>query len=70
MDAWHACMIALRDNVHNGSAIGKALDYSLKRWTALSRHLDDGAVLIDNNWRAPPKKAEGTASKLVKTTDK
>ena len=29
--------------------IGKALDYSLKRWTALSRYLDDGAVAIDNN---------------------
>jgi hypothetical protein len=22
----------------------------LERWTALSRHLDDGAVPIDNNW--------------------
>ena len=36
--------------VHDGSAISKALDYSLKRWTALSRYLDDGAVPIDNNW--------------------
>lgn len=26
------------------------LDYSLKRWTALSRYLDDGAVPINNNW--------------------
>jgi len=26
------------------------LDYSLKRWMALSRYLDDGAVPIDNNW--------------------
>ena len=43
-------MVAQRDIVHNGSAIGKALDYSLKRWTALSRYLDDGAVPIDNNW--------------------
>lgn len=36
--------------VHNGSTIGKELDYSLKRWTALSRYLDDEALLIDNNW--------------------
>lgn len=26
------------------------LDYSLKRWAALTRYLDDGAVPIDNNW--------------------
>lgn len=50
MDALHAWMIAQRQFVHDGSAIGKALDYSLKRWMALSRYLDDGAVPIDNNW--------------------
>jgi len=33
-----------------GSLTAKALDYSLKRWQALSRYLDDGAVPIDNNW--------------------
>ncbi|MEX3639944.1 transposase, partial [Paraburkholderia sp. BR14427] len=32
------------------SAIAKALDYSLKRWEALTRYLDDGHVPIDNNW--------------------
>jgi hypothetical protein len=26
------------------------LDYSLKRWAALTRYLDDGAMPIDNNW--------------------
>ncbi|MNB94602.1 Transposase IS66 family protein [compost metagenome] len=50
MDALHAWMIAQHQLVHDGSAISKALDYSLKRWTALSRYLDDGAVPIDNNW--------------------
>ena len=50
MDALHAWMIAQRQIVHDGSAISKALDYSLKRWTALSRYLDDGAVPVDNNW--------------------
>ena len=32
-----------------GSATAKALDYSLKRWVALTRYLQDGAVPIDNN---------------------
>ncbi len=32
-----------------GSAIAKALDYSLKRWMALARYANDGAVPIDNN---------------------
>jgi transposase len=43
-------MLAQRDLVPEGSAISRALDYSLKRWAALSRYLDDGAVLMDNNW--------------------
>ncbi|RMN88168.1 Transposase component [Pseudomonas coronafaciens pv. coronafaciens] len=46
MDMLHAWMLAQRDLVPEG----RALDYSLKRWTALSRYLDDGAVPIDNNW--------------------
>lgn len=50
MDAMHVWMIAQRHLVHDGSAISKALDYSLKRRKALSRYLDDGAVPIDNNW--------------------
>ena len=45
----HAWMLAQRDLVPNGSATAKALDYSLKRWVALTRYLDDGAVPIDNN---------------------
>jgi hypothetical protein len=40
----HAWMIAQRDLVPEGSAISRALDYSLKRWAALSRYLVDGAV--------------------------
>ncbi|MCS3468977.1 hypothetical protein M2401_002715 [Pseudomonas sp. JUb42] len=50
MDMQHAWMIAQRDLVPEGSAISRALDYSLKRWTALSCYVDDGAVPIDNNW--------------------
>jgi hypothetical protein len=42
-------MLALRDLVPEGLAIAKTLDYSLRRWTALTRYLEDGAVPIDNN---------------------
>lgn len=45
----HDWMLAQRDLVPNGSATAKAVDYSLKRWVALTRYLDDGAVPIDNN---------------------
>jgi len=50
MNILHAWMIAQRDLVPEGSAISRALDYSLKRSAALARYLDDGAVPIDNNW--------------------
>ena len=33
----------------DGSAIAKALGYSLNHWTALTHHLLDGAVPVDNN---------------------
>lgn len=36
-----------------GCAIAKALDYSLKRWAALVRYLDDGNLPIDNTRSAP-----------------
>jgi transposase len=49
-DALHKWMIGQRERVPEGSAIMKALDYSLKRWAALTRYLDDGSVPIDNNW--------------------
>ena len=33
-----------------GSATIKAIDYSLKRWSELTRFVDDGDVPISNNW--------------------
>lgn len=48
-DILHQWMVAHRQKVPNGSAIAKALDYSLKRWVALTRYLEDGALPIDNN---------------------
>lgn len=50
LDAFHQWLIAQRQKVPNGSAIARAIDYSLKRWQALTRYCDDGAVPIDNNW--------------------
>ncbi|MBK9785146.1 MAG: transposase [Betaproteobacteria bacterium] len=29
---------------------GQAIDYSLKRWTALAHYIGDAQVPIDNNW--------------------
>ena len=49
MDMLHAWMIAPRVLVPGVSAISRALDYSLKPWSALSRYLNDGAVPIDDN---------------------
>lgn len=50
VDALHQWMLIHRQKVPDGSGTARALDYSLKRWTALTRYLDDGAVPIDNNW--------------------
>ena len=49
LDTLHDWILAQRDLVPNGSATAKALDYSLKRWQALTRYVEDGAVPIDNN---------------------
>ena len=49
-DALHQWMLIHRQKVPDGSGTARALDYSIKRWTALTRYLDDGAVPIDNNW--------------------
>lgn len=49
-DRLYAWMQNQRRLVPEGSAIAKALDYSLKRWDALVRFLDNGNVPIDNNW--------------------
>jgi transposase len=45
----HAWLQLERTRVPDGSAIAKAIDYSLNHWQALSRFLMDGAVPIDNN---------------------
>jgi transposase len=47
---FHRWLIARRQLVPPGSATIKAIDYSLKRWTELTRFVDDGDVPISNNW--------------------
>jgi len=48
--ALHKWLLAQRQLVPDGSATAKAIDYSLKRWKALTRYIDDGDVPISNNW--------------------
>jgi transposase len=49
-DALYQWLALRRRKVPEGSAIARAIDYSLGRWIALTRFLDDGALPIDNNW--------------------
>jgi transposase len=42
-------MLLQRQRITDGSATAKALDYSLKRWGALTQFLGDGQLPIDNN---------------------
>jgi transposase len=49
-DALHQWLTQQRQKVPDGSATARAIDYSLKRWQALVRFIDDGELPIDNNW--------------------
>jgi transposase len=46
----HVWLKLERGRVPDGASIAGAIDYSLNSWTALTRHLEDGAVPIDNNF--------------------
>lgn len=50
VDQLHQWLIARRQQVPDGSGSAKAIDYSLKRWEALTRYLDDDTVPIDSPW--------------------
>ena len=43
-------LLLQRQKATDGTAIAKAINYSLGRWPALMRFLDDGALPVDNNW--------------------
>jgi hypothetical protein len=48
-DQLHLWLQFERGRVAEGSVIAKAIDYSLKNWTALTRNLLDGEVPVSNN---------------------
>jgi transposase len=47
--ALHGWLQAMREQLTDGTASAKAIDYALKRWPALIRYADDGRLPIDNN---------------------
>jgi transposase len=46
LEAW---LCEQRGRISKNSETGKAIDYSLKRWDALTRFLDDGRLCMSNN---------------------
>ena len=46
----HVWLKLERGRVPDGGSIAAAIDYGLNSWDALTRHLEDGAVPIDNNF--------------------
>jgi len=49
LESLHAWLMSLRQASLGGSGLAKAIDYTLRRWSALTRYLDDGRYPIDNN---------------------
>jgi transposase len=49
LDSMHDWLRQTRIRVADGGSLAKAIDYSLKRWPALSRYATDGQFPIDNN---------------------
>lgn len=47
--ALYEWLIGQRTRITDGTATARAIDYSLNRWAALTRYLDDPALPIDNN---------------------
>ncbi len=50
IDELHRWLNTQRARVPEGSATAEAIDYSLRRWAALTRFLHDGRLPLDNNW--------------------
>ncbi|MDB5846369.1 MAG: family transposase [Rhodoferax sp.] len=60
IDALHAWLLLTRQKATDGTATAKALDYSLRRWQALTRFANDGylpAYFKDVLTRLPPQRA-------------
>ena len=41
--------MAQRVRTADGTGLARAIDYTLKRWVAVMRYVEDGALPIDNN---------------------
>ncbi len=50
MLAFYQWLMDKRGMVPSGSGIMKAIDYSLRRWQALTQYLNNPHTPIDNNW--------------------
>jgi transposase len=50
LDKLHDWLLTHKAKIPDGSGTMRAIDYSLKRWAALTHYLDDPLVPIDNNW--------------------
>ena len=49
LQSMHDWLLRIRVTVADGGGTAKAIDYSLRRWTALSLYATDGVLPIDNN---------------------
>jgi hypothetical protein len=49
LDAFRQWLEAVRAKTAPRSALAKAIQYTLNRWSALVRYVDDGRINIDNN---------------------
>lgn len=49
LDAFHGWAVAQRRRLSAKMPLGKAFQYSLSRWDALTRYTEDGRLSIDNN---------------------
>jgi transposase len=49
LQEFKAWLLIQRQQLMNADVTAKAMDYTLKRWAALTRHLSDARIPIDNN---------------------
>ena len=50
LDALYQWMVLQRQQLPDSCATAKALDYSIRRWAALTRFTTNGQLPVDNNW--------------------
>jgi transposase len=49
LDVFHTWAVVQRRRLSGKTPLGKAFQYSLSRWDALTRYIEDGRLSIDNN---------------------